>query len=257
MKILNALIVAIGLLTFSQLSQAHQTDEGPVALEISSSNPLTVGKTALKFQLVNNESNHLISQDDLALAHEKKLHLLIYDPSLNQFQHVHPLFTATADSTWEVEVNFSVNGNYWVWAQGEFAANGTEFSAPARIMVTGGLPELPPPQLTDSRTGEDRGSILVLSSTPLKANKMAMLGMSFRRKDGSKPQLTPYLGALAHIVATPTDGDSLIHVHPMAGSSPESAMLHVTFPEPGIYRLWIQFNDGGELKTIPLALEVK
>ena len=84
-----------------------------------------------------------------------------------------------------------------------------------------------------------------------------MLGLTFSHQDGTAPQLAPYLGAIAHIVATPSDGDSLIHVHPVAGSSPTTALLHVTFPSPGFYRLWIQFIDGGQLRTVPLAVEVK
>ena len=64
------------------------------------------------------------------------------------------------------------------------------------------------------------------------------------------------MGAIAHLVSTPSDGDSLIHAHPMVGSTPTTAMLHVTFPAAGLYRLWIQFIDTGELRVVPLAVEV-
>ncbi len=33
-------------------------------------------------------------------------------------------------------------------------------------------------------------------------------------------------------------------------------MIHVTFPAKGEYRLWIQFQDRGELKTVPLSLKI-
>jgi hypothetical protein len=33
-------------------------------------------------------------------------------------------------------------------------------------------------------------------------------------------------------------------------------MFHVTFPEKREYRLWIQFLDDGELKTVPLAIKI-
>ncbi len=83
-----------------------------------------------------------------------------------------------------------------------------------------------------------------------------MLDLKFTRTDGTSAVITPYLGALAHVVATPTDGDSLIHVHPMDGNQPNEGMLHVTFPTAGMHRLWIQFIDGGNLKTIPLVVKV-
>lgn len=253
----NLLVLGLGLLAFSSHSYAHETDEGPVALEIYSSTPVSAWKSVLTFQMVETKTKHLISDSDLTVAHEKKLHFIIYDPSLSQFQHVHPTYTSSKDSTWEVEVNFQVNGNYWAWAQGELSSDGSEFSAPTRLSVTGGAPELAQPNLSDVRTGEDRNSIITLSKTPLMAGKISMIGLTFSHKDGTAPQLSPYLGAVAHIVATPTDGDSLIHVHPVPGSTPTTAMLHVSFPDAGFYRLWIQFNDGGELHVVPLSVEVK
>lgn len=84
-----------------------------------------------------------------------------------------------------------------------------------------------------------------------------MLGLKFDRTDGSSVDITPYLGALAHIVAAPEDGDSLIHVHPMNGAKPDEGMLHVTFPAPGNYRIWIQYNDSGILRTIPLVVTAR
>ena len=74
-------------------------------------------------------------------------------------------------------------------------------------------------------------------------------------QDGTTPQIEPYLGAFAHIIATPSDGDALIHVHPI-GTGPSQGMLHTTFPAAGEYRLWIQFIDDGNLKTIPLSVKV-
>ena len=85
---------------------------------------------------------------------------------------------------------------------------------------------------------------------------MVMVNISFSRTDGSPVELTPYLGAMAHVVATPADGDSLIHVHPMNTTQSNVLMLHATFPEAGFYRLWIQFIDGGVLKVVPLMIEV-
>jgi hypothetical protein len=40
-------------------------------------------------------------------------------------------------------------------------------------------------------------------------------------------------------------------------AGPTSGMLHATFPSGGEYRLWIQFIDGVDLRTIPLSVVVK
>jgi hypothetical protein len=42
----------------------------------------------------------------------------------------------------------------------------------------------------------------------------------------------------------------------MDTSNPNQGMLHATFPHKGAYRLWIQFIDGGQLRTVPLSVKV-
>lgn len=83
-----------------------------------------------------------------------------------------------------------------------------------------------------------------------------MLKFKVSRSDGLTPIMAPYLGALAHVIATPTAGDELIHVHPMEGEQPNTGMIHATFPAGGEYRLWVQFIEHDDLKTIPLSVIV-
>lgn len=239
----------------AQVAHAHGDNEGPVSLELSSSS-IKAGKSTIKLQLVENEKNKLVGDSDLNITHERKLHLFIFDPSLKEFQHVHPTFTASADKQWTVDVELSVNGKYWVWAQGELAEKGEEFTANSRIKVLGGATAWPEnPLLSDVRSNDDAGSIVTLGSNEIRANEMVMLNLKFSRKDGSKPEITPYLGAIAHVVATSSDGDGLVHVHPMG--SVQNAMVHIEFPAAGFYRLWVQYLDGKVLKTVPLSVEVK
>ncbi|MBK7961783.1 MAG: hypothetical protein IPK04_11665 [Bdellovibrionales bacterium] len=103
---------------------------------------MSAGNAKYKFQLIDMENNKLIGDQDLNVAHEKKLHLIIYDPSLQEFQHVHPEFDGTM---WVVDTQFSVDGNYWIWAQGELAADGEEFSTSNRLDITGGATAWPTP----------------------------------------------------------------------------------------------------------------
>lgn len=212
------------------------------------------GKVIYQFQLVDTKINKLITDQDLNISHEKKLHFLAYDPSLNEFQHVHPEFDG---KIWSVELNFSVDGHYWVWAQGELSVDQVEFSTANRLNITGGAAPWPtPPALSDIRTGTSGNSVVTLSKSKILAGKMIMLNVVLSRNDGSAVQIEPYLGAFAHVIAVPEDGDSLLHVHPMNGLKPNEGMLHATFPLAGQYRLWIQFIDGGNLRTIPLSVSV-
>lgn len=252
MKKVKFLLLA-GILTLcGQAAFGHGGEEQRIALEPDLSS-MSAGAASYKFQLIDTDTNQLIGDSELAISHEKKLHLIIYDPSLKEFQHVHPEFDG---KIWSADVQFAVDGDYWVWAQGELASDGTEFSSSTRLTISGGSTAWPsPPVLPDLRNGSSGISAIKLSQNKLTAGKMAMLDLTMSRTDGTTPKLTPYLGAFAHIIATPKDGDELIHVHPVS-TGPAQGMIHAMFPTAGEYRLWVQFIDDGNLKTIPLSVEV-
>lgn len=210
-------------------------------------------KIKYSFQLQDDKTLAQLTDKNLVETHTKILHLVVYDASLNEFNHVHPEFDG---SSWNVELNLPVNGNYMVWAQGE-TTSGKEFSIYRSLVVENGEPEIPVASLGDVRVGVDGVTQVELASTKIKAGKMVMIDFTVTRTDGTTPSLSPYLGAFAHVIATPLNGNELIHVHPMEGDDANSGMLHATFPAAGEYRLWVQFNDDNELKTIPLSVVVK
>ncbi len=244
-------ILGLGLLT--QSAWADNNEEAVELVPIATS--LSAGEVDYTFDLISTETGLAISDADLNVSHEKKLHLLSYDPALKEFQHVHPEFDG---AHWVVAMNFSVDGKYWVWVQGELTQGDHEFTAHARLDISGGKPAwMVQPITKDIRTAADGNSRVTLSNNVIKAGSMAMLNVTISRDDGTVPVITPYLGAFAHAILVPNSGDNLIHVHPMAGSVPYRGMLHTTFPKAGGYRLWLQFIDGGVLRTTSLAVTVK
>ena len=193
-----------------------------------------------------------LTPDDLLVSSEKKLHFFIYDPGLTGLQHLHPDFQ---DNVWNIGITETQNANYWVWVQGELTDQ-TEFSASARLVVQGGTPAAPDhPTLVEARTGADGNSVVTVSNDPIHAGEMAMLGIDFTRADGSAPAITPWLGEMGHAIVVSADGATFYHEHVMADSM-GMLMLHLMIEQPGLYRVWIQFQDAGVLKTAPLALPV-
>lgn len=246
---------ALGTISISVPSTgfAHEEDSR-VAIELESPAEISAGVVVVEFQLIDTKANTVLTPTELNVIHEKKLHFLAYDPALKEFQHVHPEFIG---GVWKADLNFLVNGNYFIWVQGEISSDSEEFSSLERLQVKDGAQEWPLPTLADVRTGKESGSVATLSNQTFHAGQMAMLTLKFTREDGSPPQITPYLGAFAHVITVPEDGDSLIHVHPMSSGKPDEGMLHATFPKAGYYRLWVQFQDAAQIKTIPLSVEVK
>jgi hypothetical protein len=239
----------------SSAGWAHSTTPQRVELEPENGAVWAAGAATFKFQLIDTKTKAVLGDGDLDIVHEKKLHFLVYDVSLNEFFHLHPTFQ---NSLWTVDTNVLRNGKYWLWSQGTISKDKAEFSSSYQVDVINGSAQWPtPPKLQDIRTASSGPSVVTLEKAKIKAGKAAMLGMVFSRTDGATPVINPYLGAIAHIVAVPDDGDSLIHVHPMAGATPTEGMIHVTFPAKGIYRIWVQFIDTGVLTVVPLAIQVQ
>lgn len=241
------------LATAPAFAGPHDHDEENRVEIALTSHQTIAGNVVAEFRLLDHKDHRALTPNDLNITHEKKLHFLVYDPSLQEFQHVHPEFDG---QSWKADLKFEVNGNYFVWAQGEVSADFEEFSTMTRLQVTGGSPAGPSPSLPDVRVGNLSGTIATLSGETLRAGQMTMLDLIFTREDGSGADITPYLGAFAHVIVTAEDGESLIHAHPMNGVAPNEGMLHMTFPTAGNYRLWVQFIDAGILKTIPLSVQV-
>lgn len=250
-KILTALATA-AVIFGQSTSFAHGDDR--VSIEAETQGTLVASdKIEFVFQIYDEETKKAVAELDLKESHTKKLHLVVYDASLNEFNHVHPIFDG---ELWKAELNLTTDGSYYIWAQGVLL-DGTEFSASYRVGVAGGKPALPAVSLGNIRKASLGNTVVELSKEKLKPGKMAMLTYTVSRNDGTQPEVTQYLGANAHIIAVSPDGDDLIHAHPMDGDSANTGMIHVTFPTEGDYRIWVQVIDGGDLKTVPLSVTVK
>lgn len=246
------IILAVAVALSGQFVLAHPGEEARVVIESESQSSFQAGSFEYAFQLIDTTMKKVVTEKDLLENQTKKMHMIVYDPSLKEFTHVHPIFDG---KIWKVTLNLPVNGNYFVWSQGQLLDK-TEFSASTRVQVVNGKAENTPASLGDVRKVTVGQTTIELGNAKLKVGKMAMLDFKVTRVDGQTPVMAPYLGALAHVIATPTDGDELIHVHAQATSKPNSGMLHVTFPVEGEFRLWVQFIEHDELLVMPLSVVV-
>lgn len=249
---MTKLIFSLAILFSTSQAMAHGQSEERFSIEPEIQGPLTAGKISFPFKIFDAKAARTVGDTDLDETHTKKLHMIVYDQALQEFNHTHPTFDGT---TWNSTLELPKNGTYFIWAQGQLN-DGTEFSTFTKAQTQGGIPENPTKPLGDVRKSAHDGTVVELAKNQVKAGKMTMLNFVVSRQDGLTPEISPYLGAFAHVIAVSPDGDELIHVHPMEGSRPNSGMLHATFPTHGDYRIWIQLIDRGTLKTIPLSVTV-
>ncbi len=250
-KVLKSSILTATML-FSTFAFSNENDKTRIIILPEVKGNLKAGKITYSFQLSDSKTQKAIKDADLKETHTKLMHMIVYDASLKEFNHVHPEFV---DNVWITELNFQKNGVYFIWVQGKLN-DGSEFSIYTKTEIVSGEPANPVSPVGDVRQGEDNLTVVSLAKTKVRAGKMTMLNYAVTRRDGKEPVLSPYLGAMAHVIAVAPNGKELIHVHPMESDKSNTGMIHATFPTQGDYRLWIQIVDRGELKTIPLAVTV-
>ena len=63
------------------------------------------GTVEYSFELIDTTNGKSISDAQLAVNMEKNLHMIVYDPSLKEFQHVHPIFDG---KIWKVQMKIKM-----------------------------------------------------------------------------------------------------------------------------------------------------
>jgi len=89
-----------------------------------------------------------------------------------------------------------------------------------------------------------------------------MLTLSVSRDGKPAGDLQPYLGAYGHLVAVRASDLAYLHVHPMGEPDDGKTapgpdiVFHTTFPSTGAYRLFLDFQHGGVVRTAAFTVNV-
>src|SRR5581483_8521924 len=212
---------------------------------------------------------------DLLLVHQKPIHLILVSEDLAEFNHLHP--EAQSDGSYRVNFTFPHGGAYRLYA--DFTpSNASQVVEQYKLTVSG-------PPVDRVTLTEDQAFTKSLGG--LRAGEALLLEFTVADEATGKPvtDLQPYLGSLAHFVIITEDTSRYLHVHPMeggassgmndegmvgkmdeqmdAGPMPKpkpvsnvTVSAHTTFPDPGLYKLWAQFQRAGKVVTVPFVLRV-
>jgi hypothetical protein len=196
---------------------------------------------------------------DFEVEHERRMHVIVVRRDGTGFQHLHPRMAA--DGTWAVPVTLADAGAYRVFA--DFKHDGEARTLAADLTVDGAASyaELPEPR-TVARTAQ--GHEVRLDAGPVRAGRDAELRFTVTR-GGRTVHTEPYLGAGGHLVALREGDLAYLHVHPgghgdghgrpEAGHD-DAVAFTTAFPNPGRFRLFLQFRDDGRVHTAAFTLEV-
>jgi hypothetical protein len=191
---------------------------------------------------------------------EKLMHLIVVSNDLQFFSHLHPVFRG--DGQFVVETKFPYAGSYTLFSdykpKGEseqvsvLSANVTGKSAPASVA-----------DMRRNKTFSDTQVSLLFNKPEIKAGEEIEVQFDLRQAADKQPvtNLQPYLGERGHLVilkqSSPLTRASYIHAHANKNNSTEKVSFVTSFPNPGKYKLWGQFNRGGEIVVADFWVDVK
>jgi hypothetical protein len=191
-----------------------------------------------------------------AADHTKKLHFYAIRSDLTGFQHVHPVLSRSG--MWTARLAGLTPGRWRLYATFIPAAGpsaGTEFVLSRAITVPGRYAAAPQPSpaaavAVDGYTVTIAGHVMPGMAMPL----MAII----TRHGQPVTDLQPYLGAYAHLTAFHADDLAFAHLHPEGAVHGNNGGPALTFsaslPEPGLWRLFLQFQTGGRVHTAAFTL---
>jgi P-type Cu+ transporter len=184
--------------------------------------------------------------DDLEVSHEKIFHLILVDEQLQKYYHVHPERTAKGEFT----INNPLPDGYYK-AFVDIKPKNLSYEVEPVPFVVGnpasedhGHPLVPDINLNKTVDGED----VTLNISSFKANEPVTLSFNL-----DKTNLTPYLGAMGHVVILDEYGKKFLHVHP---SNDKEPIFETEFDKPGIYKIWAEFQQNGKVRAFPFVIEV-
>jgi hypothetical protein len=183
---------------------------------------------------------------------EKLMHLILVSDDLQFFSHLHP--TYKENGQFEVEAHFPQAGGYTFFSDYKPAGQIEQISV-LKTQVTGNSIAASEIDLNHSKTFNDTKINLALSEPTVKAGKEVTL--MFKLLDASNNQpltdLQPYLGERGHLVilrqSNPLKAEDYIHAHALKDTPAGQVHFITSFPQPGKYKLWGQFNRNGKIVT--------
>lgn len=238
----------------SVYSEPPSSPSDPVTLTLFPESAPRQGKTIRVIAQLARGGQPLTAEQ-LKTTHMQKFHLLIVDPTLTDYQHLHPEPTTTPGS-YRFDFTPKHSSGYRAWA------DITPLDG-AQLFVAGDLGK---PGAADIDTSVSYTAVvngyhfsLWFDKTPMMGEKT--IGSIHITDDEGRAvaSLEPVMGASAHIVGFHENYQIVLHTHPLANPPPDSgAMLafHLAPVQPGFVRLFVQVRIDGEDIYAPFGIRV-
>lgn len=206
---------------------------------------------------VLDENGNEIAQFDR--FQEQVMHLIAVSDDLQVFQHLHPVYKG--NGRFKLTAQFPQSGNYTLFS--DYLPTGqAEQVSVLKTQVDGNNASVA--QIDWSRTKTFGQTIVGFAPTQATIKVGEEVTLRFNLQDTTTHQavsdLQPYLGEKGHLVilrqSPELAQEDYIHAHAVQNTSANQVHFVTSFPQPGRYKLWGQFNRDGKIITADYWVEV-
>jgi hypothetical protein len=240
---------------------AVTTARSPVTMTLRGDIPAQPGREARLTLALATSTGKPVGKADLLVQHTRKLHLLVVDPTLRDYQHIHPE-PGAKEGEWTFALTPRLAGTYRVFADFVPVPTARSLYASADLPVSG---EVAVNMNVLSWEAEIDGYRFKLtpSAPMIQAGKATDLAFTITRADGGLVPMEPVMDAYAHLVAFDSRQSGFAHLHPKELSlapPPDATRPRLTFkitiPDTGVYVIWAQVKLAGREVFAPFWFEV-
>jgi len=198
---------------------------------------------------------------DFDIFQEKRMHLILVRDDLAFFSHLHPEYQGKGK--FRMETSLPSPGNYTLFCD-YLPAGAKEQISVLKLRVKGPLPSADGPNVgVTKKIIEDTKVEISFSPKTVKANRETVVTFDLKRAANDHPVqgLRPYLGEKGHLVILRRSGvltaGDYIHAHATKEGGASQIRFMTRFPEAGLYKLWCQYDLGGNVHTADFWIRVE
>lgn len=282
-----ALILVLQACDRSGVAVFEGQPAGPhrLTLTLSPAAPQPEAPALLTYHLTHAATHQPIH--DLQILHERLIHTFIVARDFSSFAHIHhedfaPVLPADlAAATLHFPYAFPHPGAYRIVS--EFTRRDRSWIKQFDVTIGAPVAAAPPVlEIRDAHSDPYRGALDLSPATPV-AGFESELVLNLSRDGAAVSDLALLLGAEVHVALWRSDGELFGHTHSftpemaaMSRHGPHSAVMmlqmmmapakliypgpqvpvHYTFPEPGVYHVFMQCAPGGESRVFHFVINV-
>jgi hypothetical protein len=226
----------------------------PIDVRIHSNGPIVVGEeNELEIEIFGPRGRALFPHD-LAITHTERIHLMMIDPEMGDYHHLHPRADGFS-SRYTVRWTPVREGTY------RFFAEMVPLEIRRQVVGHGTVEVVASPGVEIDRQKTPDWLKATFSYGNPRARRDLPVSVTLERTDGRLLQLEMIMGDFAHMVGFDRQQRGYTHMHTIPTGREEASPAELQFlfhaSDPGHYRFWLQVMIDGREVFVPYDLELR